>query len=69
MRGTGCCVKSSALVRAHCSSEESGPDFFRDGVAAAAAAVPGARVGLVEGEDHGVDQEVLAPVLAGFFRA
>lgn len=45
------------------------PDFFRDGVAAAAAAVPGARVGLVEGQDHGVDQEVLAPVLAGFFRA
>lgn len=46
-----------------------GPDFFRDAVSTAAAAVPGAQVRFLDGQGHEVDQDVLAPVLAEFLRA
>ena len=43
------------------------PDWFKRTVEATAAAIPGARLRLVEGQDHGVPAEVISPVLAEFF--
>ena len=43
------------------------PDWFRQTVRETAAAVPGARLVTIEGYDHGVPPEVLAPVLTEFF--
>jgi pimeloyl-ACP methyl ester carboxylesterase len=43
------------------------PDWFRRAVRETAAAIPGARLVTVEGHDHGVPPEVIAPVLAEFF--
>jgi pimeloyl-ACP methyl ester carboxylesterase len=43
------------------------PDWFQRTVRETAAAVPGARTVMVEGYDHGVPPEVIAPVLTEFF--
>jgi pimeloyl-ACP methyl ester carboxylesterase len=43
------------------------PDWFQRTVRETAAAVPGARLVTVEGYDHGVPPEVIAPVLTEFF--
>lgn len=44
------------------------PGWFRNTVAAVAAAIPGARELTLEGQDHGVADDVIAPVLMDFFR-
>jgi pimeloyl-ACP methyl ester carboxylesterase len=43
------------------------PDWFHRTVEATAEAIPGARLEMLEGQDHGVPPEVIAPVLTGFF--
>jgi pimeloyl-ACP methyl ester carboxylesterase len=43
------------------------PDWFHTTVRETAAAVPGARVVMMEGYDHGIPPEVIAPVLTDFF--
>jgi pimeloyl-ACP methyl ester carboxylesterase len=43
------------------------PDWFRASVAATTAAIPGARLVMLEGQDHGAPPEVLTPVLTEFF--
>jgi pimeloyl-ACP methyl ester carboxylesterase len=43
------------------------PDWFRRTVRETAEAIPGARLVTVEGHDHGVPPEVIAPVLTEFF--
>ena len=43
------------------------PDWFHRTVEATADAIPGARLTILEGQDHGAPPEVLAPVLTGFF--
>jgi pimeloyl-ACP methyl ester carboxylesterase len=45
------------------------PAWFRRSVAEQAAAVPGAQLKMLDGFDHNIPPEVLAPVLAGFFTA
>jgi pimeloyl-ACP methyl ester carboxylesterase len=43
------------------------PDWFRRTVRETAAVIPGARLVMVEGYDHGIPPEVIAPVLTEFF--
>jgi pimeloyl-ACP methyl ester carboxylesterase len=43
------------------------PDWFHRTVQATAAVIPGARLVMMEGYDHGVPPEVIAPVLTEFF--
>ena len=43
------------------------PDWFHRAVAETAAVIPGARLVMMEGYDHGVPPEVIAPVLTEFF--
>jgi pimeloyl-ACP methyl ester carboxylesterase len=43
------------------------PDWFRRTVRETAAAIPGARLMMLEGYDHGAPPEVLTPVLTEFF--
>ena len=43
------------------------PDWFHRTVEATADAIPGARLTILEGQDHGAPPEVLAPLLTGFF--
>ena len=45
------------------------PAWFRRSVAEQAAAIPGAQLKTVDGYDHNVPPEVIAPILAGFFGA
>ncbi len=44
-----------------------GPDWFHQTVETTTGAIPGARLVMLEGQDHGAPPEVLAPVLTGFF--
>ena len=43
------------------------PDWFHRTVAETASVIPGARLVMMEGYDHGVPPEVIAPVLTEFF--
>jgi pimeloyl-ACP methyl ester carboxylesterase len=43
------------------------PDWFHHTVEATTEAIPGARLTMLEGQDHGAPPEVIAPVLTGFF--
>jgi pimeloyl-ACP methyl ester carboxylesterase len=43
------------------------PDWFRRTVEATAGAIPGARLVMLDGQDHGAPPEVLAPVLTDFY--
>jgi pimeloyl-ACP methyl ester carboxylesterase len=43
------------------------PDWFRQSVQATTAAIPGARLVMLEGQDHGAPPAVLTPVLTEFF--
>jgi len=43
------------------------PDWFHQSVEATTAAIPGARLVMLEGQDHGAPPEVLTPVLTEFF--
>jgi pimeloyl-ACP methyl ester carboxylesterase len=43
------------------------PDWFQQSVQATTAAIPGARLVMLEGQDHGAPPEVLAPILSEFF--
>jgi pimeloyl-ACP methyl ester carboxylesterase len=43
------------------------PDWFRRTVAATTDAIPGARLVMLDGQDHGAPPEVIAPVLTDFF--
>jgi pimeloyl-ACP methyl ester carboxylesterase len=43
------------------------PDWFRQTVEATAAVTPGARLVMVDGQDHGAPPEVITPVLTEFF--
>jgi pimeloyl-ACP methyl ester carboxylesterase len=43
------------------------PEWFHQSVQATAAAIPGARLVWLEGQDHGAPPEVLTPVLTEFF--
>jgi len=43
------------------------PDWFRQAVQATTAAIPGARLVTLEGQDHGAPPEALTPVLTEFF--
>jgi pimeloyl-ACP methyl ester carboxylesterase len=43
------------------------PDWFKRTVEVTAAAIPGARLSMLDGQDHGVPAEVISPILAGFF--
>lgn len=43
------------------------PDWFHRTVEATTGAVPGARLVMLEGQDHGAPPEVLAPILTEFF--
>ena len=43
------------------------PDWFHRTVEATADAIPGARLTMLDGQDHGAPPEVLAPLLTGFF--
>ena len=43
------------------------PDWFHRTVEATTDAIPGARLVMLDGQDHGAPPEVLAPVLTGFF--
>jgi hypothetical protein len=45
------------------------PDWFRRSVAEQAAAVPGAQLTMLDGYDHNVPPEVIAPILISFFTA
>jgi len=45
------------------------PAWFRRSVAEQAAAIPGAQLKTVDGYDHNIPPEVIAPILAGFFGA
>jgi pimeloyl-ACP methyl ester carboxylesterase len=45
------------------------PDWFRRSVAEQAAAVPGAQLTMLDGYDHNVPPEVIAPILISFFSA
>ncbi len=46
---------------------QNSPAWFRRSVAAQAAATPGARLRMLEGYDHNVPPEVIAPILIEFF--
>jgi pimeloyl-ACP methyl ester carboxylesterase len=43
------------------------PDWFRRTVQATAGAIPGARLLMLDGQDHGAPPEVIAPLLTDFF--
>lgn len=43
------------------------PAWFRRSVAEQAAAIPGARLRMLDGYQHNVPPEIIAPILAGFF--
>ena len=43
------------------------PDWFHRTVEATSDAIPGARLVMLEGQDHGAPPEVIAPVLTDFF--
>ncbi len=43
------------------------PDWFHRTVEATTDAIPGARLVMLDGQDHGAPPEVIAPVLTGFF--
>ena len=43
------------------------PDWFHRTVEATTGAVPGARLVMLEGQDHGAPPEVIAPILTEFF--
>jgi pimeloyl-ACP methyl ester carboxylesterase len=43
------------------------PDWFHRTVEATSEAIPGARLVMLEGQDHGAPPEVIAPVLTDFF--
>jgi len=43
------------------------PDWFRRTVEATAGAIPGARLVMLDGQDHGAPPEVLAPILTDFY--
>jgi pimeloyl-ACP methyl ester carboxylesterase len=43
------------------------PEWARNAVAAAAEAIPGGRARTVDGEDHGISADAIAPVLIEFF--
>ena len=43
------------------------PGWFHRTVEATAAAIPGARLVMLDGQDHGAPPEVIGPVLTGFF--
>jgi len=43
------------------------PDWFRRTVQATTEAIPGARLVMLDGQDHGAPPEVIAPVLTDFF--
>jgi pimeloyl-ACP methyl ester carboxylesterase len=43
------------------------PDWFHRTVEATTDAIPGARLVMLDGQDHGAPPEVVAPVLTGFF--
>ena len=43
------------------------PDWFHRTVQETAAVIPGAKLAIIEGYDHGVPPEVIAPVLTEFF--
>jgi len=43
------------------------PDWFHQSVAGTTAAIPGARLVMLQGQDHGAPPEVLTPVLTEFF--
>ncbi len=43
------------------------PDWFRQTVRATTEAIPGARLVMLPGQDHGAPPEVIAPVLTDFF--
>jgi pimeloyl-ACP methyl ester carboxylesterase len=43
------------------------PDWFRRTVEATAGAIPGARLVMLDGQDHGAPPEVLTPVLTDFY--
>jgi len=43
------------------------PDWFHRTVQATTDAIPGARLILLDGQDHNVPPEVIAPVLTDFF--
>lgn len=45
------------------------PEFLREAAARSAAVIPGARATVLEGEDHDVSGEVLAPVVTAFVRS
>jgi pimeloyl-ACP methyl ester carboxylesterase len=44
------------------------PAWFRRSVADQAAAIPGARLQMIDGYDHNAPVDVIAPILFGFFR-
>ena len=43
------------------------PDWFRRTVQATTDAIPGARLVMLDGQDHGAPPEVIAPLLTDFF--
>jgi len=43
------------------------PDWFHRTVEATTGAIPGARLAMLDGQDHGAPPEVIAPVLTDFF--
>src|SRR5215470_2489068 len=43
------------------------PDWFRRTVEATTGAIPGARLVMLEGQDHGAPPEVLAPIMTDFY--
>ncbi|MGH8774242.1 MAG: alpha/beta fold hydrolase [Jiangellaceae bacterium] len=55
-------IGASTLVLAGSQS----PDFLREAAAQVAAAIPGARHDILDGQDHDVAADALAPVVVGF---
>ena len=45
------------------------PGWFQSSVAEQAAAIPGARLRMLDGYDHNAPPEVITPILTGFFGA
>ena len=60
-------LRATIPVRVLVAGGGKSPDWFQRTVRETAAAVPGARLVTVEGYDHGVPPEVIAPVLTEFF--
>ena len=67
--GSGAAAGTFVLspCRSSCWVGANSPDWFHRTVEATTDAIPGARLVMLDGQDHGAPPEVIAPVLTEFF--